>query len=241
MEKIESIALSYIISTILGVVGKIIYDKYENSKLKRKCSNKIWRCKSKWGSFDSFFIYLFICAFMPVIIIVITCISYLFLSLSFPEVDIKLYALIIGIILYFFIVLSLNLFYVPQKELLDNKNNKIAGKQLKFIWNTLIADSFFMYTSFFSEFLYFKIFIAFFVIFLFEIWGIIYLDNKPILQFSKIKIVLEDNKSIINIKSDSFYVNAKWFVDIQCSGKEEKEIRVPQDKVRLIEYYNKQF
>lgn len=77
--------------------------------------------------------------------------------------------------------------------------------------------------------------------FIIEICAGFYLDDEPIFQFKKVRLILEDNDMVSNINSDTFCVKEKWFVGICTYKKEEKEIRVPQKKVKRIEYYDKQF
>lgn len=242
MEQIVSSIVSALAVALISALGKFIKDLYQNSDLKSK-NNKSWPCKTQKGSFSCYVSYLIFCIFTVVIIPVIAGVLYIPVYISNVENKNILYFFAIGIFLYFILILYTNLFVVPKRKLFNYKKDEIKGKIRNFIiWNFPLVDSAvaFGFLCFCREDTA-KMYVALILIFVIEICAGFYLDDDPTFQFKKVRLILEDNDMVSNINSDTFCVKEKWFVGICTYKKEEKEIRVPQEKVKRIEYYDKQF
>lgn len=82
---------------------------------------------------------------------------------------------------------------------------------------------------------------AMLVILTLEVIGLFMFSDTEIYQYKKAKIVLKDGKEICGVISNSISILDNWFIATYKIGKIEKDIRIPQDSVSKIEYYDKQY
>ncbi|MCH5271150.1 MAG: hypothetical protein J1E83_10430 [Lachnospiraceae bacterium] len=243
MEQLLLLILPTLIATLVGGVAKIVLDIYENSNIKRQYYNRSWRCKTRKGSFSSYANFIIFCFLSFIFILVFSYVIFAVLYFSELVKEHTIPVFITGLILYIILILIINVIIAPKKRLINYKKKEVSRKLAIFlIWNLPLLGSLltFVFICFDSEYTS-KMYMGLLLILIMEIWGGFYLDNDIAFQYKKIKLILEDNSIISNINSETFCVKEKWFVGICSTYKEDKEIRVPQEKVIRIEYYDKQF
>ncbi len=224
-----------VIPVLIVIISPIISFIVANEGNKRKMG-KEWRCKYR-KSYLSNYICLLILSLLFVVLAPI--LGEVLLGLYIPNVEKDTLFKVGGLSIYIFFMVITNILFVKRGLLVSKKNSRLL--EMVYI-NLTLADGLGVF-SFLVLFpcLQNYVGILYLIFIVLEVIAFYLFEDKLYFQYSKAKIILDDNKEITEVDSSSIYTKGKWIIASFIERGKEKEIRVLQEKVQKIIYYQKQF
>ena len=237
----NSVGLMVIISSIIvAYLNHFLKKNEEENKL-----GKGWKCKTR-KSFQTkyiiFFVSLFILAVLLTIIVDIL-LSLLF-NISDEELGFRLVYLIssfLELIIGICFIITFN-HETKIRKIRDKINNKFQNKvklleNIIYIFVVLIPISMLLICGFNVQGFMNKSYLFAIVAVILELVGVIVFDDKLNYQFKTATLYLNDNEKYERVEVRSIGKKGKW-IFLETGG---KEVRILQDKLYKIEYFDKQF
>lgn len=221
---------------IIPLIVPIITWKLGSSNEKSSVG-KEWTCNyinSSATRFGRFFVFSFVLA--PILLALITIVA-----ISLKVSDDNLQSIVLGgsAICYIIFMIIVNVWNYKKRIFISKKDNKVFEW---FVLNLTMVSNLIMYLIFFDD----KnsnglVLIPYIGIILAEMLGLLCLDENRKYQYKKAKVILNNGDVIRKVYSNKISVKGKWFI-IGCKdGNSEKEVRILQECVYKIEYYDKQY
>lgn len=224
-----------VIPVLVVIISPIISLIVANEGNKRKLG-KEWKCKYRKSS-ATYCVNLII--FCMLFVLIAPFLGGVLLGLCLPNVKADILVKVGGLSLYVIFIIITNVLIFKTRLFVLKRDSKL----FKGIFvNLLLAGGLGVFSFLFLvPSLRDYIGILCLIIVLLEVMAFFIFEDKQYFQYSKAKIILDDNKVITGVDSSSIYVKGKWFIASYVERGKEKEIRVLQDKVQKIIYYEKQF
>lgn len=239
MEKVIDYRWSAIIIPVLvAVLTPIIQGLVNNSGSKKKLG-KEWRCKYK-KSVVTYYVRLLISLLLLVILIPIIVGVLVGICIRFENINIIIeWAKWGGLVIYVGVMLGVVIINYKKKIFVTKKCSRYGGW---FIIGMTLIDclTIYCFSTVWNSLSMFSL-IPYSIIMILELFGILGFDDKIIYQYKRARVVLDDNNTILDVESNAISIKDKWFIILASNGSRTKEIRVYQDKISKIEYYDKQY
>lgn len=220
--------------TILIPIVVTILSWILNNKNPSKSLGKEWKCYYIRSSTDKFIIFFLWTISMIFVAPIIGGLFFWILKIFNDNNDSILYG---GIFIYLIFGVGINILNNKNRLFTCKSGNTMVGTILL---NCTIISSFSIYILIcikLEEYMW----IPYILVIICQIISAFVLEKEVKYQYKKATIILEGGDSITDVDSDSIYIKDKWLIATYDVNSKKKEVRVSQDKVYRIEYFDKQF